>query len=459
MPPVFLFLYGFFIYAIVYFGFRGDFITITIFIIKRSFPMLYPAVELVCFAIESLIDLIIYSSLLNIKFKSLRHPIAGLTFYFISSNILAYIFPNAFGWICVCLLSYLTALYTTKSSPFEVLMTYIISYMLTAFSEDFLVMVFNKIQISNINLIALTSSAIIIIVSALVCHFAPVHKFFCFLMNGNAITKFLLLHLFTIYMIETGIYKYSSSDISSYIPYIASIAVIIIITDVVLLNQQRTISKQKHDLASYETYQPMMTDLIQDILGRQHDFNNHLAAINMLPYSCKDYDSLANAITKYSSNIASDYKCIELLKINMPIVAGFIHSKMISSDKLGINLDVTIKNRFLVSNTPEYDIIRIVGILIDNSLDASQKSDTVFLTLDSIDSQIIIETLNRGRQLTQELRQRMFETGYTTKKADRTFHGYGLANLKKLVNQYNGQICLDNQQIDGVTYIHFEVRL
>ena len=71
LPPVFL--YGFFIYAIVYFWFRGDFITITIFIIKRSFPMLYPAVELVCFAIESLIDLIIYSSLLNIKFKSLRH--------------------------------------------------------------------------------------------------------------------------------------------------------------------------------------------------------------------------------------------------------------------------------------------------------------------------------------------------------------------------------------------------
>lgn len=421
--------------------------------------MLHPAVDLVCSAMETLIDLIIYSSLLNIRFKSLRHPIAGLIFYFSISNIMSYIFPNAFGWICICLLSYLTTLYMTKASPFEILMTYIISYLFTAFSEDFLVMVFSKTGISNINLIALTSSAIIIIVSALVCHFAPVHRFFCFLMNGNALTKFLLLHLFAIYMIETGLYKYSSSDISSYIPYIASIAVIIVITDVVLLNQQRTISKQQHDLASYETYQPMMVDLIQDILGRQHDFNNHLAAINMLPYSYKDYDSLVNAITRYSSNIASDYKGTELLKINMPIVAGFIHSKMIYADKLGIKLDVTIKSHHLVSDTPEYDIIRVIGILIDNSLEASQKSDTVFLTLDSVDNQIVIETLNRGKQITQELRQQMFETGYTTKKTDKSFHGYGLANLKKLVNQYNGQICLDNQQICGGTYIHFDVRL
>lgn len=421
--------------------------------------MLYPAIDLSCFAIEAVVDIIMFTTILGIRFRDTRHPVIGLSMYFICGNLIGYIFPNAFGWVCLCLFSYLTMLYITKASPFYTLMAYIISYLYNAFCEDFFFMAFSKIGIQNENIIALGSSILLLLIAPVICHFVPLHRFFRYVIKGSALTRFLLLHLFAIYIIETGLYKYSSADISTYIPYIASFAVIIVITDIVLLHQQRTINRQQHDLASYETYQPMMTDLIHDILGRQHDFNNHLAAINMLPYTYKDYDSLVSALADYSANIVSDYRDSELLKINMPIVAGFIHSKLIIADRLGIKLDITIKNRDLVSAMPEYDIIRVAGILIDNALEASQRTDTVRLALGSSDGKIEIETLNKGQQLTHELRQQMFDAGYTSKKSDRKLHGYGLANLKKLVAQYNGQICLDNQQIDGVTYIHFDVRV
>ena len=64
----------------------------------------------------------------------------------------------------------------------------------------------------------------------------------------------------------------------------------------------------------------------------------------------KHYDSLVSALVDYSANIVSDYRDTELLKINMPIVAGFIQSKMIIADRLGIMLDITIKNHDLVSH-------------------------------------------------------------------------------------------------------------
>ena len=84
-------------------------------------------------------------------------------------------------------------------------------------------------------------------------------------------------------------------------------------------------------------------------------------------------------------------------------------------------LDITIKNHDLVSAMPEYDIIRVAGILIDNALEASQRTDTVRLTLGSSDGKIEIETLNKGQQLTHELRQQMFDAGYTSKQT-RTLH-------------------------------------
>lgn len=419
--------------------------------------MLHPAIDLACFALEAIVDLIMFSALLGIRFRNLRHPIIGLSLYFICGNIASYVFPNAFGWVTLLLLSYLTMFYITKVSPFYTLMAYIISYLYNSFIEDFFFMVFSKAEIQDENIIAFGSSLLLLIIAVIICHFVPIHRFFRYLMKGSAVTRFLLLHLFAIYIIETGLYKYSSADISSYIPYIASFALVIVVTDIVLLRQQRIISRQQHDLANYETYQPMMTDLIQDIQGRQHDFNNHLAAIKMLPYNYKDYDSLAHALASYSENVDESFRDTELLKINMSIVAGFIHSKMLTAQRMHRNLCVTVQNRHLTSIMPEYELIRVIGILIDNALEASPENENVYLTLDSKDNRITIETLNRGQQLTQELRRNMFSTGYTTKTSDKEHHGYGLSNLKKLVEQYGGEICLDNKIIDGVSYIHFDV--
>ena len=51
----------------------------------------------------------------------------------------------------------------------------------------------------------------------------------------------------------------------------------------------------------------------------------------------------------------------------------------------------------------------------------------------------------------------MFTYGYTTKTTDKQHHGYGLPNMKKLVYEYEGKICLDNRTISGQNYICFEV--
>lgn len=421
--------------------------------------MLYPAIDLSCFAIEAVVDIIMFTTILGIRFRDTRHPVIGLSMYFVCGNLIGYFFPNAFGWVCLCLFSYLTMLYITKASPFYTLMAYIISYLYTSFCEDFFFMAFTKAGVQSENVVALGSSLLLLAILPIIRCFVPAHRLFCNLMKGHSLARFLLLNLFAIYIVETGLYKFGSSDISAYIPYIASFALVIVITDIVLLNQQQTISRQQHDLANYETYQPMMTELIQDIQGRQHDFNNHLTAMRMLPYNHKDYDSLAHALTNYSDNIASDYKEIELLKINMSIVAGFIHSKIATARKMNISIEVTVKNQLLVSAMPEYELIRVVGILLDNAIEAVSQNGTVFLSLGSANGQMIIETLNKGQQLTQELRRSMFSTGYTTKTSDKEQHGYGLSNLKKLADQYNGEICLDNQIIDGYTYIHFDVRV
>ena len=77
--------------------------------------------------------------------------------------------------------------------------------------------------------------------------------------------------------------------------------------------------------------------------------------------------------------------------------------------------------------------------------------------LDSSENRIIISTLNEGPELSQELRNKMFTRGYSTKTTDCKHHGQGLPNLKKLVDQYEGKVYIENSYNIGKTFVKIEV--
>lgn len=147
----------------------------------------------------------------------------------------------------------------------------------------------------------------------------------------------------------------------------------------------------------------------------------------------------------------------DLLKINLSVVAGFVYSKITEAQKDQKELVVQVASRDLKSRMPEYELIRIIGILIDNALKSTAPFGTAYLYLDSRQNQIEIKTRNKGSVKTNEFRQNMFSPGYTTKTGDRHGHGYGLYNLKKLTDKYNGKIYLDTVNTDQGDYIQFDV--
>ena len=61
-------------------------------------------------------------------------------------------------------------------------------------------------------------------------------------------------------------------------------------------------------------------------------------------------------------------------------------------------------SRDLKSRMPEYELIRIIGILIDNALESTAPFGTAYLYLDSRQNQIGIKTRNKGSVKTNEFR-------------------------------------------------------
>lgn len=303
-----------------------------------------------------------------------------------------------------------------------------------------------------------TSTILLII---LLVSLLPLHKLYDMVNKGNLIIRLILSYIALLLLVTVAMSKVDSIDAIAILPMTVTFMVILLLADIMVLNQQRTITIQQQDIKDYQTYEPMAHDLISDILGKQHDFNNQMNAIRMLPYTYKDYDSLSDAIANYSTFLEEEFNESELLKINLPVVAGFVFSKIKEAEQKGRLISVKIKNRSLITPVPEYDLIRILGILIDNAIEATEPGHTFSLILDSKNEHIRIQTKNEGGEISSELRKKMFVRGYSTKTSAevRTSRGQGLPNLKELVDHYNGKIYLDNETFHEHTWICFTVEL
>lgn len=289
----------------------------------------------------------------------------------------------------------------------------------------------------------------------------PLNRLHTFINSGNPVVKLVLSYISMLYLVTIAISKIDSLDAIAVFPMTVTFMIILLVADIMVLKQQRTITIQQQDIKDYQTYEPMAHNLISDILGKQHDFNNQMNAIRMLPYTYKDYDSLSEAIVNYSAFLEEEFNESELLKINLPVVAGFVFSKIKEAEQKGRLMSVTIKNQSLITSVPEYDLIRILGILIDNAIEATAPGHTFTLTLDSRDEHIRIQTKNEGSEISSEMRKKMFVRGYSTKTSaeTRSSRGQGLPNLKDLVDQYNGKIYLDNETFQDHVWICFSVEL
>lgn len=414
------------------------------------------------YIIEAAAELLLISSLIGKKKKDLLSPFLPLIFICgIINNALFIFIPNVLGWFLAFPISLITYSIILRIRVSACIFPFLLSFATCGLIEAITVIIFPFaiFTLSDVST-QLVGNCVIFIISIFIS-LLPLNKLYLFANKGKLIFKLILSYVSLLYIVTVALTKIDSIDAIAILPMTVTFMVILLLADIMVLNQQRTITIQQQDIKDYQTYEPMAHDLISDILGKQHDFNNQMNAIRMLPYTYKDYDSLSDAIANYSTFLEEEFNESELLKINLPVVAGFVFSKIKEAEQKGRLISVKIKNRSLITPVPEYDLIRILGILIDNAIEATEPGHTFSVILDSRNDHVRIQTKNEGGEISSELRKKMFVRGYSTKTSAEvhTSRGQGLPNLKKLVDHYNGKIYLDNETFHEHTWICFTVEL
>ncbi|MCI8780019.1 MAG: GHKL domain-containing protein [Lachnospiraceae bacterium] len=213
--------------------------------------------------------------------------------------------------------------------------------------------------------------------------------------------------------------------------------------------------KKEQAIHYYETYLPILDDMILNIRKTQHNHNNAIQAIASLPQSATDYNSLASALEQYSIYMAKNTLPTQFLHFENKLLAALLYNKYCLAAEHGIYLDIAIHNHFYKSELTEFQIVDLCGILLDNALEACHAGDTIYVEIGTVLQENISITLppfaftakNPGPEATQDFINKIFTTGYSSKTDTSSEHGLGLPYIKSLVQKHHGYIEVSNETI------------
>lgn len=131
------------------------------------------------------------------------------------------------------------------------------------------------------------------------------------------------------------------------------------------------IREQEKELKMYRHYIQPLEELVKEIRARQHEFDNHLNAVLNMHLTVDSYEELVSRQSEYVKAISREggSQYLPLLKISDKVLAGFLYSKIVSSRE-GIETEIEVRSREIISRVSEHSLIEIVGVLVDNAYEA-----------------------------------------------------------------------------------------
>ncbi len=212
------------------------------------------------------------------------------------------------------------------------------------------------------------------------------------------------------------------------------------ITSIYSLHRTNKLEVTTKNLEEEKLYNQTLTVLYDKIRGFKHDFNNIVQGIG-------GYISTNNmeGLKEYYSQVLDDCQRVNSLAllspdvINNPAIYSLITSKYHKAMEYGIKIDLEVFMDLTNINMKIYLLTRVLGILIDNAIEAAKDCDEkeIIITfrkdIQKNKQLFIIQNTYSNKDVNID---EIFEKGKTSKaNNDSKSHGLGLWEIRQLLKK------------------------
>lgn len=230
---------------------------------------------------------------------------------------------------------------------------------------------------------------------------------------------------------------YINNDNKAYQILMLAVGALLLLSSIVLfITYQRNSEKEnelfqlKNEINRIETektYYDILEKQNQDLMIFAHDAKNHLSAIKSL--------NTDSQIEKYINQMTESLATYSKVSHSGNHTLDVIMNKYITECEIkGVKFtfDIRLKNLEYVE---DYDLVTILGNLLDNALESAEKSEKreISLSTDYRNTYDVLIITNSCDTQPKSVNEKLFTT-----KSDKKFHGVGLKSVAKTLKKYNG---------------------
>lgn len=150
-------------------------------------------------------------------------------------------------------------------------------------------------------------------------------------------------------------------------------------------------------------------------------------------------------------------KFYRLLICNWPVVAGFLYNKFKEADEKGINVNYKMTAEQGMCRIPEFVMVEILGILLDNAIEAAMNIENPVIYVYIVNQKgIIVEVSNPILDVTYGEIMHFFEEGYSRKDGH---NGLGLYKIAEYSKQYNFEPRVIKERYENRDYLKVRIQI
>lgn len=397
--------------------------------------------------LEITIQVLLFTTLLNIK-TSKNNKIKYVLILSTISNLAHIFIPNPYKSLINMILMLLCVKIFFKTNIIKTILALVLPTIFTIISESLIVkvsMLLLNFDIASIEalpiyrLLLALSIQLVLFMAYLLIRYFKLRISSLENMSKKSKTIFILNFILAIISLAvqfliTGFYL---ERLPIYIVIFSNISLIAyLLLSLYSLSKTTQLEQTSLNLEQEKEYNKSLKSMQDELHGFRHDFSNILCTIGGY-VQVKDMDGLS----KYYSQIQKDINKVNNLgalnpeTINHPAVFALISSKYNRALENNIEMNINIFLDLNKLNMKIYEFTRILGILLDNAIEAAKECDEKIINMEIRKDTgrnrqlLIIENTYSNKDVNTD---KIFEKKYSTKKGN---SGLGLWEVRKILSK------------------------
>lgn len=185
----------------------------------------------------------------------------------------------------------------------------------------------------------------------------------------------------------------------------------------------------------------------------KHDYGAQISYLYGL-HLMKRFDDLGNALKGIINTNQNTPSAVEINKNDSVIFSMALKPAI----EKGIHVIIEDQADLSLISIDEMELYRIVSNIINNAIRAMEGTGIIIAKAYNTDNSIHIKLENNGPKIEDNIVNKIFESGFTTKKDNDKNHGYGLSIVRELVEKYKGKISVKSTIDSTVFSIEFPIK-